>query len=143
MSPRKPSCKDCLIDGVLTARPTPFPGPRCTTHFRVRRAQVKAQAHETRVTRTYGLRPGDYAKLLAAQGGVCAGCGPRTGRNGTGGRRLAVDHNHATGEVRGLLCRTCNQQIGEQRDDPETFLRLAHYLLSPPARLALAPKEEP
>lgn len=131
------ACKDCRAAGITTARPTPYPGPRCTTHWRIRRALVKAALHDTRVTKTYGLQPGDYNRLLTAQGGVCATCGPRTGRNGSGGRRLAVDHNHATGEVRGLLCSTCNRSIGDQHDDPDTFQRIADYLRNPPARLVL------
>lgn len=131
------TCKDCRAEGITTRRPTPHPGPRCTTHWRVRRVQVKAAVHELKVMRTYALKLGDYQRLLDAQGGVCAGCGPRTGRNGSRGRRLAVDHNHATGEVRGLLCSVCNRSVGEQRDDPETFRRLANYLIDPPARLVL------
>lgn len=137
MTGRAPRCKDCRTEGVTTVRAAPYPGPRCTTHFRQRRTQIQTRAHEAKIVRTYGLRPGDYKRLLTAQDGVCAGCGPRTGRNGTTGRRLAVDHNHTTGEVRGLLCATCNQQLGDQRDDPDTFQRLANYLRNPPARQVL------
>jgi hypothetical protein len=45
-----------------------------------------------------------------------------------------VDHDHRTGEVRGLLCSTCNRLIGFFRDDPVTLFRLALYLINPPAR---------
>lgn len=138
MTLRIPQCKDCRAEKVATVRSAPYPGPRCATHWRLRREQVKAALHDVRVTRVYGLRPGDYRRLFDAQGGVCAGCGPRTGRNGTSGRRLAVDHDHLTGEVRGLLCSTCNRSVGDQRDDPETFQRLADYLRNPPARLVLS-----
>jgi hypothetical protein len=131
-------CKDCQAEAgeapIKRPRAAPYPGPRCTTHHRAARKARKAATHDKRVQQVYGLPPGGYAALLAAQGGVCAGCGPRTGRNGTAGRRLAVDHNHVTGEVRGLLCSTCNRAIGDFRDDPMTLFRLALYLINPPAR---------
>lgn len=53
-----------------------------------------------------GVTDAEYARLLAAQGGGCAICGakPKT-------RRLHVDHDHATGWVRGLLCHRCNRNL--------------------------------
>src|SRR5581483_1556869 len=55
-----------------------------------------------------GLGPVDYQRLLAAQEGRCAiaGCGrqPRT-------RRFSIDHDHATGRVRGLLCHVHNRRL--------------------------------
>lgn len=82
----------------------------------------------------YGLRLGEYAALYAAQGGKCALCLRATGAR----KRLAVDHDHATGEVRGLLCGVCNRTLGHFRDDPQAFLRCAAYLNQPPARLLRA-----
>lgn len=129
-------CKDCVTDGVTTVRPAPHQGPRCATHHRTVRRSRKAALHEKRVQDTYGLAPGDYQRLYAAQGGVCAICGPWSGRNGAS-RRLSVDHNHATGEVRGLLCRPCNTLVGQFRDNPAVFARGADYLTTPPARKVL------
>lgn len=53
-----------------------------------------------------GVTLEQYDTLLAAQGGGCAICGnpPKT-------RRLATDHDHATGKVRGLLCHRCNRAL--------------------------------
>lgn len=62
--------------------------------------------------------------MLAAQGGKCAICG---GTN-PGGHRLAVDHDHTTGAVRGLLCHACNAGIGKLRDDPALLRVAADYL---------------
>lgn len=42
--------------------------------------------------------------------------------------QLAVDHNHKTGKVRGLLCRRCNQALGKLEDDPALFEAAATYL---------------
>lgn len=55
----------------------------------------------------------DYDTLLARQGGVCAICGG-IDRD----RKLAVDHDHQTGLVRGLLCLRCNTGVGLLRDKP-------------------------
>jgi hypothetical protein len=94
----------------------------------VRRAASDAR-HETRVVATYGLAPGDYERLREAQDGLCAICHRATGKT----RRLSVDHDHATGLVRGLLCRPCNDMLGHARDSVEFFLVAAAYLVCPPA----------
>lgn len=103
----------------------------------VKRERTAAQ-HDKYVCATYGLRPGEYQKILDHQGGKCAICRRATGAT----RRLAVDHDHAIGDgkreaVRGGLCRPCNRMLGHGRDDPEFFMRAARYLESPPARKVL------
>lgn len=129
-------CKDCRAEGVSTVRETPHPGPRCASHWRLVKKERKAKAHESHVQRTYNLRPGEYDKLYAAQNGLCAICGPVTGHSGQS-KRLMVDHDHRTGEVRGLLCGICNDILGRWRDDPSCFARGFHYLKHPPAREVL------
>lgn len=110
-------------------RPAPHPGPRCTTHHRlVVRARAE-RSHDLTVQKTYGLGPGQYRQLLVAQGGKCWICQRANGKT----KRLAVDHDHASGKVRGILCGPCNQLLGHVRDDPETLLRAARYLIDPPA----------
>ena len=53
-------------------------------------------------------------------------------------KKLAVDHDHKTGEVRGLCCGICNNVLGLMaRDDPSVFDRAADYLRNPPARRVL------
>lgn len=68
----------------------------------------KLFAQEGHRARRYGLVKGEYDTMLAAQGGVCALCG----RNDNGGKAFAVDHDHSTGRVRGLLCDLCNRGLG-------------------------------
>jgi hypothetical protein len=70
---------------------------------RVRR--YKANQH---LKSTYGITLDDYDQMFEDQDNGCAICG---GLN-TDGRRLHVDHNHETGEVRGLLCYSCNINLG-------------------------------
>lgn len=103
---------------------------RCVAKVRRARGDL---AHDRIVSKRYGMRLGDYAKLYAAQGGVCVICLRATGK----ARRLSVDHDHKTAEVRGLLCRTCNDMLGHARDEVEFFLRAVAYLQAPPARRVL------
>lgn len=65
------------------------------------------------VKRKYGLTEEMYATLLRQQDGCCAVCQrPATEFS----KRLAVDHDHATGEIRGLLCIACNRyRVGRNR----------------------------
>ena len=75
------------------------------------------------VLKKYGLTEAGYTELLARQAGVCAICGRPPVK-----RMLAIDHDHATGRVRGLLCGGCNQGLGHFQDDPACLLAAASYL---------------
>lgn len=78
-----------------------------------------------RLKREYGLTPEDYERMLEDQNGVCAIC---LKTDVVTGRRLAVDHCHKTGVVRGLLCSQCNTAIGRFEDDTEVIERAIAYL---------------
>jgi hypothetical protein len=86
----------------------------------------------------------DYQRMLARQGGRCAIC-PATSpgvRNGKVLKRFAVDHDHKTGQIRGLLCLTCNAGLGHLKDDPELVYAAYLYLLQFPRWISL-PVGEP
>lgn len=123
-------CKDC--GPYAHPRPTPYPGPRCATHHRERKRATRAAAHEARVERVYGLKPGQYEAINEVQDGCCYICQRATGKS----KKLSVDHDHKTGYVRGLLCTTCNNMLGHARDDKEFFVRAIDYLKKPPAVVA-------
>jgi len=97
-------------------------------------ACASAAAHHRHIEKTYGISTRQYNAILQLQGGVCAICGRRPGK-----RRLAVDHDHQTGEVRGLLCASgdygCNKGLGYFDDNVEVLRRAVAYLDSPPARM--------
>lgn len=75
--------------------------------------------------RKYGITPDELQALSDRQGGRCAVCGT----DEAGGRGvLHVDHDHATGRVRGLLCHRCNTGLGLFRDDPVSLQAAIKYL---------------
>jgi hypothetical protein len=66
--------------------------------------------------------------LIVFQLGRCAACGDEL--RGDRNQGVHVDHDHATGEVRGLLCFHCNVAEGHLKGDPDRAFRLAVYLLT-------------
>ena|SRR5690348_18489154 len=82
------------------------------------------------LSRKYGVTPEQYGAMLAAQGGVCAICGgsPVGRTKGGPARWFDVDHDHATGKVRGLLCHPCNAVLGYARDRVDVLRAAAAYL---------------
>lgn len=71
----------------------------------------------------YGITLEIYDELLRQQGGVCAIC-----RMPPDGRQFGVDHCHATNQVRGILCGSCNNGLGLFRDNIKSLTRAALYL---------------
>jgi hypothetical protein len=77
---------------------------------------------ERHLVRKYGVTLADYGAMFKAQRGACAVCGK------TQERAFDVDHCHATGRVRGLLCTNCNRMIGHAGDDADRLRAAAAYL---------------
>lgn len=101
------------------------------------RACASARQHGAMVAKTYGLTAAQYDTLLRAQGGRCAIC-----RAKPKSKRLAVDHDHKTGAVRGLLCSRCNHDLmGSAWDSMAMATALWHYMNTPPASGAWLPPE--
>lgn len=71
----------------------------------------------------------DYLNILIAQDNKCAICKGSNGSTVRSHYSLAVDHNHKTGHVRGLLCMRCNLQVGMiETIDPQRLNSIMHYL---------------
>lgn len=87
-------------------------------------------SHASRLESTYGIDAEEYNRIFKLQGGRCAVC-----RNKPASKRFAVDHDHQTGEVRGILCKRCNHDLlGGAHDAPTLLWRAIGYLLFPPAQ---------
>jgi hypothetical protein len=71
----------------------------------------------------YGLTLEQFDEMLEAQDGACALCGREQV-----GMRLHVDHCHASGVVRGLLCSNCNTGLGMFGDDPDRLIAAIQYI---------------
>lgn len=100
----------------------------CPTEFmasRNRRAlycSTRCRKRRERVTRKYGIGAAEYRALLDAQVGACPIC------RGSLGENPHVDHDHATGKVRALLCSGCNVGLGQFRDNPAALRAAADYV---------------
>ena len=84
-----------------------------------------------RISHKFGMTVQAYDAMYASQGGVCAICKePETGksRGSEATKLLAVDHDHATGKIRALLCAQCNQALGMFRDKPRLLRAAIQYL---------------
>jgi hypothetical protein len=87
----------------------------------------KAADRRYHLKRKFGLTPEDYERMLRNQSGGCAICGAPP----PPGKSLHIDHDHVTGEVRGLLCFKHNNALGDFDDDPELLHRALRYLRRP------------
>ena len=88
----------------------------------VRNANRIRQAY---LLRRFGITEEQYEELLNKQDGRCAVC---LRHQSDFSRRMAVDHNHKTGEIRGLLCNFCNHRVVGKHNDSELLRRAADYL---------------
>lgn len=102
------------------------------------RACASAAQHSSRIEKVYGLAAYEYDAILKLQGGRCAIC-----RGKPKSKRLAVDHDHGSGAVRGLLCSRCNHDLmGSAWDSLGMATALWHYLNTPPASGKWTPTEQ-
>ena len=124
-----PACQeDCLLDrpycwsheipekrGFPPRSPKPSKLPR-------KRAPSNKKYGRASVLKKYGLCEADYQAMVVWQCGACLICKKV--------KPLVVDHDHATGKVRGLLCSHCNSALGFLMDDPTLVDEAAQYLRS-------------
>ena len=83
-----------------------------------------------RLKRIYKITAEDYEALRAAHDNLCAICRqPETRKKNGHVKALALDRDHATGEVRGFLCRQCNSGLGCFKDRPDLLTAAIDYLV--------------
>lgn len=90
-----------------------------------KKPETKERIRNWRLLQNYGITNQDYEQMLKDQDFCCAGCGLH---QNVIEKKLNVDHDHATGKIRGLLCGNCNRALGLVKDNFETLLRLHKYL---------------
>lgn len=95
-------------------------GQRMASYYARYSEEIKARVRD----KTYGLEAGEYNSWLSHQEGRCAICRKTPEEVGI----LAVDHDHATGEYRGLLCANCNKGLGHFRDSQDSLQNAILYL---------------
>ena len=95
---------------------------RSRAYYHAHKQDIQPILRRGQLKRLYGMSPADYDGLLAKQDGMCAICGTPSEET------LCVDHCHATGIIRGLLCRKCNTGLGCYEDDPATMITSLAYL---------------
>jgi hypothetical protein len=104
----RPECKAC-----------------CNAACKVRLANDPLLNRRSHLKRKFGIDHKRYEEILASQGGGCAICGSAKSRNG---QMLHIDHDHVTGEIRGVLCDKCNRGIGLLGDSAERLEAARNYL---------------
>ncbi|HWB67634.1 MAG TPA: endonuclease VII domain-containing protein [Mycobacteriales bacterium] len=95
--------------------------------------RLYGSTREYHLRRRYGIGQAEVDRMLAEQRGECAVCGKPDPEH--------IDHDHATGQVRGLLCFNCNQALGNVRDNPTVLRGLISYLTRAQLSRPLAPDE--
>lgn len=130
------ACKSCMKE--IKRKHREDPAKRANERRLARLARVKDPVKARQNDRRYNLKAlcgisvEDYDRLFAFQHGLCAVCGkPESAVLNGRLKRLAVDHCHEGGQVRGLLCSRCNTAIGLMNDDVDVLEKAQCYLLSP------------
>jgi hypothetical protein len=88
--------------------------------------EAQEKSRKASYKKDYGITIGDYDEMFLQQAGKCAICGttkPTAKRS-----HFAVDHDHFTGKVRGLLCHHFNSGIGYLKDDIKLLASAIQYL---------------
>jgi hypothetical protein len=93
------------------------------------RTENPEKIRDTKLKQTYGVGIEYFNVKLKEQDGVCAGCGRNYKVKWRGKEvEMSLDHNHKTGEPRGVLCIKCNRGLGLLEENPQTMLNLIEYI---------------
>lgn len=125
-------CPKCQTDKPLDAFPRKGNYRDGTKRYGYCRPCHSVYQRRQKLKRVFNISVEEYDAMLDAQGGVCAICERPPGKT-----RLAIDHEHKTGLIRGLVCPPCNHGLGYWADDIRRLDAAAQYLRTPPAVAAL------
>lgn len=115
-------CKQCGIARDFTQYPHESICLRCrikNAKKAVRKPRTEEQKFQARL-KQYGITQQEYDTTLLNQNESCAICETK--------QDLVFDHDHTTGQFRGLLCQACNVGIGFLNDDPKRLTKAIEYI---------------
>lgn len=98
---------------------------RCRNQKNANSPQWNARQRDYKYRWNYGISLENYNELFDSQNGCCAICEIHQSDLG---KSMHVDHDHKTGEIRGLLCQRCNQALGLFKDSPKIMLKAVEYV---------------
>jgi hypothetical protein len=121
--------KYCGSCETVKVRDDFYPNAHTGSHYNHCKACRQISNNRNRLGRDFSLTPGEYEEMSVAQNHLCKICKlpERIVVHGKL-RKLAVDHCHKTGVIRGLLCSTCNRGLGCLQDSIENLRSAIEYL---------------
>lgn len=122
---RQYRCKTCVRELEKLRKPyhrEKMKRMRANPDYRIMEA---ANKRDYRLQWSYGITEAQYLDILEDQNYSCRICGVHEREVP---KALSVDHNHVTGEVRGLLCDACNRGLGLFKDNPDIIAEAFKYL---------------
>lgn len=138
MNKKEYTCKKCNFKGTEEYFRTPHKKGKDRHDYYDYCKECHCEASRiNRYKNLYNITVDEYEKILSFQNNKCAICGRPAKSNQN---RLAVDHDHKTGLIRGLLCWSCNKAIGCFKDNQHLIWASFLYLFAPPAPGALGEK---
>lgn len=123
----RPWCRRCHNDAGYLNRKTKLAKYRAlnSEQKRAERKLYPDRQKNIDLKKNYGISLEQYNEMFSAQGGCCA---IYDKHQALLKKSLHVDHDHGSGEIRGLLCNGCNFGIGQFKDDPDILNRAVSYL---------------
>jgi len=126
---RHPAGTICVVEDCTQAARF---SDKCRRHY-------QQEASRRDLLKSYGLTLEDYERMVARQRSRCAVC--RRKRPASDKREWAIDHDHVTGQIRGLLCDRCNRAIGLLRDEPKILRAAVQYVERHRQLLLIGPRK--
>jgi len=131
-------CRACAHEAEHIERAHRTPEERAKKAVQVKAAIARRQSRtgitylrRTHLKNLYGIDEDTYQRMREEQGDLCAICHRPETRTRSGRlQELQVDHDHASGQTRRLLCNMCNVGLGYFRDDPGLLVTAAEYVRS-------------
>jgi hypothetical protein len=128
-------CKICGVNKPLTEYKRVGPNRvhmwnclSCYTDNRRNNKRNMLSKMDADLRRRYNITEANYYEMLEKQDYKCATCKSSDPIGYRGSDKFCVDHDHSTGEVRGLLCNHCNRALGLVRDNRQTLQNMLQYL---------------